>query len=198
MIEPSRRSNTDTLPLTGERTVPGVATENYWFRRHEAAYAFAEPLVARRRVLEVGCGEGYETAALAGSASGIVGIDYDALTVAHASGTYPQASFVRANLAALPIRSIPYPRVHRRRARRPARAVRLPDQRRVRPARRGPAVPAGRAPRGLVRQRPAELCARTVDRAASLRRRLGRDRGLRHPGCAGARRGRVARSPRRR
>ena len=27
-----------TLPLTGERTVPGIAEENYWFRRHEAAY----------------------------------------------------------------------------------------------------------------------------------------------------------------
>jgi hypothetical protein len=26
-----------TLPLTGERTVPGVWHENYWFRRHEAA-----------------------------------------------------------------------------------------------------------------------------------------------------------------
>src|SRR5919107_506501 len=24
--------------LTGERTVPGIASENYWFRRHQAAY----------------------------------------------------------------------------------------------------------------------------------------------------------------
>ncbi|MCW2656422.1 MAG: class SAM-dependent methyltransferase, partial [Jatrophihabitans sp.] len=30
-----------TLPLTGERTVPGIAAENYWVRRHEAAYEFA-------------------------------------------------------------------------------------------------------------------------------------------------------------
>ena len=29
------------LPLTGERTVPGIAEENYWFRRHEAAYVWA-------------------------------------------------------------------------------------------------------------------------------------------------------------
>ena len=28
---------TAALPLTGERTVPGVPEENYWFRRHEAA-----------------------------------------------------------------------------------------------------------------------------------------------------------------
>ena len=28
----------DSLALTGERTVPGVAEENYWFRRHEVVY----------------------------------------------------------------------------------------------------------------------------------------------------------------
>ena len=27
-----------TLPLTGERTIPGLRTENYWFRRHEVVY----------------------------------------------------------------------------------------------------------------------------------------------------------------
>ena len=26
------------LPLTGERTLPGIWQENYWLRRHEAAY----------------------------------------------------------------------------------------------------------------------------------------------------------------
>jgi SAM-dependent methyltransferase len=93
------------LPLTGERTVPGIPEENYWFRRHEAAYLFAAPLVEARSVLEVGCGEGYGTAALARSARRILGVDYDALTVAHAAATYPQAHFVRANLAALPVPS---------------------------------------------------------------------------------------------
>ena len=29
----------DGLPLTGERTIPGLAEENYWFRRHEVVYA---------------------------------------------------------------------------------------------------------------------------------------------------------------
>ena len=28
----------DALPLTGERTIPGLAEENYWFRRHEVVY----------------------------------------------------------------------------------------------------------------------------------------------------------------
>jgi SAM-dependent methyltransferase len=91
-----------SLPLTGERTVPGVAEENYWFRRHEVAYCFAVPYVAGRRVLEVGCGEGYGAALLATAAASVVGVDYDALTAAHAATSYPQARFVRANLAALP------------------------------------------------------------------------------------------------
>ncbi|HEV7206882.1 MAG TPA: class I SAM-dependent methyltransferase [Jatrophihabitans sp.] len=90
------------LPLTGERTVPGITEENYWFRRHEAAYEWAAPLAAGRRVLEVGCGEGYGTAMLAGAAAAVLGVDYDAAAIAHAGRRYPQARFVRANLAALP------------------------------------------------------------------------------------------------
>ena len=92
-----------SLPLTGERTVPGVPEENYWFRRHEVAYRFALPYVTGKRVLEVGCGEGYGTALLADAAATVVGIDYDRLTVAHAAARYPSAGFVRANLASLPV-----------------------------------------------------------------------------------------------
>lgn len=89
--------------LTGERTVPGIPHENYWFRRHEAAYEYALPFVTGRRVLEVGSGEGYGTALLAGAAAQVVGLDYDAATVAHAAHTYRPVPFVRANLAALPL-----------------------------------------------------------------------------------------------
>jgi SAM-dependent methyltransferase len=96
-------AGSDALPLTGERTVPGIADENYWFRRHEAAYTW--PDVRGARVLEVGCGEGYGTALLARDAASVLGVDYDALTVAHAARTYPQVAFVRANLAALPVRT---------------------------------------------------------------------------------------------
>lgn len=91
------------LQLTGERTVPGIPVENYWFRRHEAAYEFLAPQVAGCVVLEVGCGEGYGTDLLARSARRVLGIDYDAITVAHAGAGYPAAQFVRANLAALPV-----------------------------------------------------------------------------------------------
>jgi SAM-dependent methyltransferase len=95
--------DSDDLPLTGERTVPGIPAENYWFRRHEAAYVFAAPLVAGRTVVEVGCGEGYGAALLARNADRVIGVDYDALTVRHARGAYPEVGFVRANLAALPL-----------------------------------------------------------------------------------------------
>jgi len=91
------------LPLTGERTVPGVPEENYWFRRHQIAYRFALPYVRGKRVLEVGCGEGYGTDLLSTTAIDVVGLDYDALTIAHAAARYRQARFVRGNLAALPL-----------------------------------------------------------------------------------------------
>lgn len=98
-------AETSALPLTGERTVPGIPEENYWFRRHQVAYEFALPYATGRSVLEVGCGEGYGTALLASVARQILGVDYDAYTAVHAAATYPQAWFVRANLAALPVRS---------------------------------------------------------------------------------------------
>lgn len=102
---PPPKPSAASLPLTGERTVPDVPAENYWFRRHEAAYEFARAYVSGRHVLEVGCGEGYGTALLAASARTIVGLDYDALTVRHANAAYPQARFVRGNLATLPVRT---------------------------------------------------------------------------------------------
>lgn len=91
--------------LTGERTVPGVPSENYWFRRHEAAYQFLLPYVRGSTVLEIGSGEGYGTALLAGTATWAIGIDYDTGTVRHATAAYTNVPFVQGNLAALPIRS---------------------------------------------------------------------------------------------
>ena len=93
------------LPLTGERTVPGIAEENYWFRRHEVAYLHAAGHVDGRTVLDVGCGEGYGTDMLATAAARVVGVDYDAAAVAHAARRYPRPRFVRGNLATLPVRT---------------------------------------------------------------------------------------------
>lgn len=94
-----------SLPLTGERTVPGVAEENYWFRRHQVAYLHAAELVTGRTVVDVGCGEGYGTDMLGEMAARIVGVDYDAAAIAHAARSYPRPHFVRGNLAAVPVRT---------------------------------------------------------------------------------------------
>ena len=96
--------NPPTLELTGERTGPDVWHENYWFRRHEAAYEHLLPYAVVRTLLEVGCGEGYGTARFAEVAGRVIGIDYDAGAVRHATARYGRPSFLRANLAALPVR----------------------------------------------------------------------------------------------
>lgn len=95
----------DVLPLTGERTVPGVAVENYWFRRHQVVYELLAPLCTRQKVLEAGCGEGYGADLLRHSASEVLALDYDAGTTSHVHRRYPALSLARANLASLPVRS---------------------------------------------------------------------------------------------
>lgn len=82
-------TDTSPLPLTGERTVPGVPDETYWFERHVVAYDLAADHVAGARVLDAGCGEGYGLAMLrrAGAAH-VTGADLDTATVAHARRTY--------------------------------------------------------------------------------------------------------------
>jgi len=91
------------LPLTGERTVPGIAAENYWLRRHEAAYGIALPYCRGARVLEAGCGEGYGAALIATVAEAVVAVDYDASTATHAVRHYRQLLVVRGNLVELPV-----------------------------------------------------------------------------------------------
>ncbi|WP_313676822.1 class I SAM-dependent methyltransferase [Mycolicibacterium sp.] len=91
------------LPLTGERTVPGLAVENYWFRRHEVAYLHCADICAGQDVLEAGCGEGYGADLLASVARRVVAVDYDAATVEHVRNRYPRVQVLAANLVALPI-----------------------------------------------------------------------------------------------
>jgi SAM-dependent methyltransferase len=91
------------LPLTGERTVPGLAEENYWFRRHEVVYQRLASFCAGRDVLEAGCGEGYGADLIAAVARRVVAVDYDAATVAHVRARYPRVQVVAGNLASLPL-----------------------------------------------------------------------------------------------
>ncbi|MDD4867537.1 MAG: class I SAM-dependent methyltransferase [Mycobacterium sp.] len=92
------------LTLTGERTIPDLDIENYWFRRHQVVYQRLAPRCAGRDVLEAGCGEGYGADLIAGLARRVVAVDYDAAAVAHVRSRYPRVEVMRANLAGLPLR----------------------------------------------------------------------------------------------
>jgi SAM-dependent methyltransferase len=91
------------LPLTGERTLPGIPEENYWFRRHEVAYLELAGPCRDAVVLEAGCGEGYGADLLARHARLVIGLDYDRLTATHVARRYPRVRAVLGNLAALPL-----------------------------------------------------------------------------------------------
>src|SRR6201996_4991329 len=91
------------LPLTGERTVPGLAEENYWFRRHEVVYERLAVRCAAREGLEAGCGEGDGADLIAGVAQRVIGLDYDKSAVSHVRARYPRVEMHHGNLAELPL-----------------------------------------------------------------------------------------------
>jgi SAM-dependent methyltransferase len=91
------------LTLTGERTIPDLDVENYWFRRHEVVYRQLAPRCAGRDVLEAGCGEGYGADLIAGFARHVLAADYDEAAVAHVRARYPAVEVLQANLAELPL-----------------------------------------------------------------------------------------------
>ncbi|MFF5992253.1 class I SAM-dependent methyltransferase [Prauserella flavalba] len=93
----------EALHLTGERTVPGVPEENYWYARHEAAYRALLPYCTDATVLEAGCGEGYGAALIARHARRVLALDYDEQAIAHVGRRYPGVGPVRGNLAFLPV-----------------------------------------------------------------------------------------------
>jgi len=93
----------EALALTGERTVPGLDAENYWFRRHEVVYQRLVEHCADLDVLEAGCGEGYGADLIAGVARRVVGLDYDEQTVNHVRSCYPKVDVRQGNLAQLPL-----------------------------------------------------------------------------------------------
>jgi SAM-dependent methyltransferase len=81
------------LPLTGERTLPDVPEENYWYRRHLVVYEWIAKQIAGKRVVDMACGEGYGSNVLAGSAASVVGVDANPEAHEHA-----RLRYVRPNL----------------------------------------------------------------------------------------------------
>ncbi|BAX91702.1 class I SAM-dependent methyltransferase [Mycobacterium shigaense] len=96
-------ANPAVLTLTGERTIPDLDIENYWFRRHQVVYQRLAKHCVGRDVLEAGCGEGYGADLIAEVARRVVAVDYDAAAVAHVQARYPRVEVMRANLAELPL-----------------------------------------------------------------------------------------------
>lgn len=82
--------------------MPGVAEENYWYRRHEAAYLSLLPHCRGKSVLEAGCGEGYGADLMAEQARSVIALDYDELTCRHVARKYPRVRVLRGNLVTLP------------------------------------------------------------------------------------------------
>ena len=100
MQDTVQRAQPDGVPpleLTGERTLPDVPAENYWFRRHLAVYEWIAERSAGLEVVDMACGEGYGTDVLARRARRVTGVDAnpDAYEHARAKYTRPGVRFVR-------------------------------------------------------------------------------------------------------
>jgi 2-polyprenyl-3-methyl-5-hydroxy-6-metoxy-1,4-benzoquinol methylase len=65
-----------------------VPEENYWFRRHLVVYLWIAARVDGLRVLDMACGEGYGSEALARTAASVVGVDANPEAHEHARLRY--------------------------------------------------------------------------------------------------------------
>ncbi len=80
------------LSLTGERTLPDVPEENYWYRRHLVVYEWIAEQLAGARAVDMACGEGYGSAVLARRAAEVVGVDANPEAFEHARLRYTAAN----------------------------------------------------------------------------------------------------------
>ncbi|MGH2846722.1 MAG: class I SAM-dependent methyltransferase [Thermoleophilaceae bacterium] len=100
MQEATQRDQPDGVPpleLTGERTMPDVPAENYWFRRHLAVYEWIAERCTGLTVVDMACGEGYGCEVLSRRARQVTGVDANPEAHEHARLKYtrPGVRFVR-------------------------------------------------------------------------------------------------------
>ena len=91
-IQRGQPSGVPPLALTGERTLPDVPAENYWFRRHLAVYEWIAARTLGLRVADMACGEGYGSDVLARGAASVVGLDANPEAHEHARLRYRRAN----------------------------------------------------------------------------------------------------------
>jgi 2-polyprenyl-3-methyl-5-hydroxy-6-metoxy-1,4-benzoquinol methylase len=82
---------------TGERILLEKETP-LMIARHFCAYKFAQNLVKDKQVLDIGCGEGYGSDFMAGSAKSVMGIDYDLAVIGYAKSKYSKSRLEFLNL----------------------------------------------------------------------------------------------------
>jgi SAM-dependent methyltransferase len=87
-VQQDQPAGVPPLELTGERTLPDVPDENYWYRRHLAVYEWIAERVAGKHVADLACGEGYGSDVLARRAREVVGVDANPEAHEHASLRY--------------------------------------------------------------------------------------------------------------
>ena len=85
------------LELTGERTLPDVPEENYWYQRHLAVYEWIAARCEGKTVADLACGEGYGSNVLAERATDVIGVDANPDAFEHARRRYqrPNLRFER-------------------------------------------------------------------------------------------------------
>jgi 2-polyprenyl-3-methyl-5-hydroxy-6-metoxy-1,4-benzoquinol methylase len=93
----NQREGVPPLSLTGERTLPDVPAENYWYRRHLVVYQWIAERCRGLDVVDMACGEGYGTAILAERAARATGVDANPEAHEHARLKYsgPNLRFER-------------------------------------------------------------------------------------------------------
>ena len=94
-IQQDQPEGVPPLQLTGERTLPDVPEENYWYQRHVAVYEWIANRSAGLRVVDLASGEGYGSELLARRAAEVVGVDANPEAYEHARLRYrrPNLSF---------------------------------------------------------------------------------------------------------
>ena len=87
-VQSNQPEGVPALELTGERTLPDVPEENYWYRRHLVVYEWIAERVKGLKVVDLACGEGYGSGVLGRSAAEVIGGDANPEAFEHASAKY--------------------------------------------------------------------------------------------------------------
>lgn len=91
-VQSNQPDGVPPLELTGERTLPDVPEENYWYRRHLVVYEWVAARTGGKRVVDMACGEGYGSEVLARTARAVVGVDANPEAHEHARLRYTRSN----------------------------------------------------------------------------------------------------------